>query len=77
MIDNFESKLRTALVKRTSQENAEFILSQIKSDERDENLKIMDNGVYDLLKERGLSDVFKEAYTELGIKWNHDNEPPY
>lgn len=71
----FESKIRTKLAsKNVSSADIEFIMSQIKCSDVDENAKIMDNNVYIILEQRGLRQVFEESCQELGFVFSHHNE---
>ena len=72
----FESRLRTKLAsKNVLPADIEFIMSQIKSSDVDENAKIMDNNVYTILEQRELRQVFEESCQELGFVFSHHNEP--
>ena len=72
---SFECELRTKLSeKNISSSDIEFIMAQIKCGELDDNLKIMDNEVYNRLNEKGLENIFREACQELGFVFYHSNE---
>ncbi len=72
----FESELRTKLIeKKVSELDIAFIMEQIHHGESDENLIIMQNDVYRVLEERGLSTVFEESCEELNFNFTHSNEP--
>lgn len=59
-----------------SDENIEFIHSQIKQHKEDENLLWLDNDFDNLLNSKGLMNIFHEACSAIGINWTHTNNPP-
>lgn len=79
MEQDFIELLRQELSNSLSENDVEFILSLIRSDNHDENLFVMDNDAYRQMRERGtnLEETFCDVCERLGIKWTHNNDPVY
>lgn len=76
MKKTFESMLNSKLESLgVSEKDILFISSLIHSSDQDENLKIMNNDVYQRLEKKELLEVFEKACKELKIEFTHNNEP--
>ena len=70
-MQDLEAKLSEYL----SNDDVEFIKSLIKEGKLDSNLKIMENSCYNKMSNSGIWDTFEKASREVGIEWQHTNEP--
>lgn len=75
MDNSFELKLRNQLSSQgVIPADVEYIMSLIRCGDLDENLKVMENDVYDKLEEKNLRIQFKKACDVLGVHFTHSNE---
>ena len=75
MNNSFELKLRNQLSSQgVIPSDIEFLMSLIRCGNLDENLKIMENDVYDKLEEKNLRIQFEKACDVLGFHFTNSNE---
>lgn len=66
---------RQLLGQGVKEQDVEYILSLIRTGDLDENLKILNNDVFDRLRERNLEKDFIEACDVLRFDFTHYNGP--
>lgn len=67
--------LETKLFQYLTDDDVVFVKSLIKESRLDANLKKIHHSDYSKMVNRGIWNIFEKACREVGIEWNHSNEP--